>query len=268
MLGVVYCAPENMTASMPHLSIVIPAYNEEQRIVHTLMETLRYLEFQNYESEVIVVDDGSKDRTVEVVRGFEQRFGGRLKLLQNPGNRGKGYSVRHGVMEARGEIILFYDADLSTPTSEIIKVTQPITDGRYDVVFGSRALNRELIGAHQSFLREARGRLGNLIIQAMVGLSFKDTQCGFKAFSQQAARAVFPLQQIERFGFDPEILFIAQKQGWRLLEIPVRWNHVEGAKVTMFGSTVDVLLEVFKIRWNSLTGKYHRQEKHDHQRVS
>ncbi len=241
---------------MPYLSIVIPAYNEESRIGGTLTETFDYLNKQGYESEVIVVNDGSRDRTVEVVREFEQHVGDRLRLLENPGNRGKGYSVRNGMLRAKGEIALFYDADLATPTSEIVKVVEPIAENRYDVVFGSRALDRSLIGIRQSSIREAVGRAGNLIQFALTGLTFKDTQCGFKAFRREAAQSVFRLQRIEGFGFDPEILFIAKKLGWRLLETPVRWNHVEGSKVNPISSPIKVLLEVSTIRWNSLTGKY------------
>ena len=245
-----------MTASAPYLSIIIPAYNEAQRIGRTLAATFDYLDAQNYTGEVIVVDDGSRDQTVKVVSDFELRADGRLQLLKNPGNRGKGYAVRNGMLKSKGEIALFYDADLSTPLSEVEKVIRPIAGNQSDVVFGSRALNRELIGEHQSLLRELRGRGGNLLMRTLVGLNFMDTQCGFKAFRREAVQSVFPLQQIDGFGFDPEILFVAQKQGWRLLETPVRWNHVEGSKVTLFGSTVKVLMEVVKIRWNDITGKY------------
>lgn len=245
-----------MTEQTPYLSIVIPAYNEDQRIGKTLTATFEYLDAQEYTSEVIVVDDGSIDQTASVVRSFQQQVGERLRLLNNPGNRGKGYSVRNGMLNAKGEIALFYDADLSTPTSEIPKVIAPIAENRYDVVFGSRALKYELIGQHQSFLRELRGRGGNLFLRAFLGLDFRDTQCGFKAFRRQAVRPVFELQRIEGFGFDPEILFIAQKQGWRLLELPVRWDHVEGSKVTLFATSIHVLLEVLSVRWNGLMGKY------------
>ena len=241
---------------MPYLSIIIPAYNEEQRISKTLAATFDYLDAQAYTSEVIVVDDGSPDQTARVARSFESRAAGRLRVMRNPENHGKGYAVRHGMLEANGEIALFYDADLSTPTSEIPKVIAPIAENRYDVVFGSRALKYELIGEHQSFLRELRGRGGNLFLRTFLGLDFKDTQCGFKAFRRQTVQPVFRLQRIEGFGFDPELLFIAQKQGWRLLELPVRWDHVEGSKVSLFATSVEVLLEVFTIRWNDLTGKY------------
>lgn len=241
---------------MPFLSIVIPAYNEEQRIGRTLEGTFEYLDAQSYDSEVLVVNDGSRDRTAETVLRFAERSSGRLRLIENPGNRGKGYAVRNGMLQAAGDIALFYDADLATPTSEIVKVITPIAENRYDVVFGSRALDRSLIGTHQSVARETIGKVGNLIQFMLTGLNFKDTQCGFKAFRREAAQTVFPLQQIDGFGFDPEILFIAKKQGWRLLETPVRWNHVEGSKVNPIASPIKVLLEVSTIRWNDLTGKY------------
>lgn len=249
---------------MPHLSIVIPAYNEENRIGRTIIETFDYLDRQNYSGEVIVVNDGSTDHTAEAVRSFEGRAGGRLRLIENPGNRGKGYSVRNGMLKAGGDIALFFDADLATPTSEIVKVVSPVAEGRYDIVFGSRALDRSLIGTHQSFFRETVGRAGNLIQFALTGLKFKDTQCGFKAFRREAAQSVFRLQQIDGFGFDPEILFIAKKQGWRLLETPVRWNHVEGSKVNPIISPIKVLMEVSTIRWNNLLGKYDEQTERQH----
>jgi len=241
---------------MPHLSIVIPAYNEENRIGRTLTETFDYLDRQNYASEIIVVNDGSTDHTAETAHNFGSRTKVRLRLIENPGNRGKGYSVRNGMLQAAGEIVLFFDADLATPTSEIVKVIEPIARDCYDVVFGSRAIDRSLIGTHQSFFRENIGRVGNLIQFAFTGLRFKDTQCGFKAFRKEAAQSVFKLQRIDGFGFDPEILFIAKKQGWRLLETPVRWNHIEGSKLNPVMAPVKALMEVSTIRWNNLVGKY------------
>src|SRR5262249_237457 len=249
---------------MPYLSIVIPAYNEEDRIGWTLTETFNYLDRQNYASEVIVVNDGSTDHTAETVRRFESRARGRLRLIENAGNRGKGYSVRNGMLQAAGEIALFFDADLATPTSEIIKVVEPIAKDNYDVVFGSRAIDRSLIGTHQSSFRENIGRIGNLIQFVLTGLRFKDTQCGFKAFRREAARSVFKLQRIDGFGFDPEILFIAKKQGWRLLETPVRWNHIEGSKLNPITSPIKAWMEVSTIRWNNLAGKYDDQTKRQH----
>jgi len=241
---------------MPYLSIVIPAYNEENRIGWTLTETFGYLDEQNYASEVIVVNGGSTDRTAETVCNFESRATGRLRFIENPGNRGKGYSVRNGMLQAAGEIVLFFDADLATPTSEIVKVVGPIAEGRYDVVFGSRAIDRSLIGTHQSPAREIIGRVGNSIQFAFTGLRFKDTQCGFKAFRREAAQSVFKLQRIDGFGFDPEVLFIAKKQGWRLLETPVRWNHIEGSKLNPVFAPIKALMEVSTISWNNLVGKY------------
>jgi dolichyl-phosphate beta-glucosyltransferase len=245
-----------MPKEMPFLSIVIPAYNEEARIGKTLAGTFEYLDTQSYDSEVIVVNDGSRDTTADRVFEYEPHSVGRLRLLHNPGNRGKGYSVRHGMLQAKGKIALFYDADLATPTSEIPKVIEPIAEDRFDVVFGSRALDRSLIGTHQTWLRESVGRAGNWIQYALTGLNFKDTQCGFKAFRREAAQSIFALQRIDGFGFDPEILFIGKKLGWRMLETPVRWNHVEGSKVHAIGSPLKVLMEVSTIRLNELAGKY------------
>jgi glycosyltransferase involved in cell wall biosynthesis len=172
---------------MPLLSIVIPAYNESARITTTLSATLDYLDRQDYSSEIVVVDDGSSDNTVEVVMGFKARAGERLRVILNPGNRGKGYSVRNGMLNSKGDIALFFDADLATPLSEIPRVIDPIRAKQFDVVFGSRALDSSLIGTHQSSLREAIGRVGNFILRTLTGLDFKDTQCGFKAFSRPAA---------------------------------------------------------------------------------
>jgi glycosyltransferase involved in cell wall biosynthesis len=253
------------SGKMIHLSIIIPAYNEENRIGKTLEETFRFLDAQSFQSEVIVVNDGSRDRTREVVTGYITHDGhkgpkgpaeSRLRLLDNPGNRGKGYSVRAGMLEGRGEILLFYDADLSTPLSEVDRVLAPLKEDRYDVVIGSRALDRSLIGTHQSRFREMIGRIGNLVQFIFTGLRFRDTQCGFKAFRREAAQRIFPLQQIEGFGFDPEILFIACRQKWRVLEMAVRWNHVEGSKVHVIGTPLKALLEVITIRINSILGRY------------
>jgi dolichyl-phosphate beta-glucosyltransferase len=241
---------------MIFLSIIIPAYNEETRIKKSLAETIAFLNDFPHSSEIVVVNDGSVDRTAEAVASFQNTGRTTLRLIENPGNRGKGYSVRNGMLSGEGEIILFMDADLATPLAEIENVIGPIADNRYDIVFGSRALDRSLIGTHQSKLREAIGKVGNLAQYMFTGLTFKDTQCGFKAFRREAAKAVFPLQTIEGFAFDPEILFIAKKQGWRMLETPVRWNHVDGSKVNPFTTPIKALVEVATIRWNDMTGKY------------
>ena len=255
-----YPAKDIFVDDMPLLSIVIPAYNESARIGRTLDATIEYLDKQPYSSEIIVVDDGSQDDTVEVVTAIQSRAGDRLRILCNPGNKGKGYAVRNGMLNSKGDIALFYDADLSTPTGEIPTVIDPILKGEFDVVFGSRALDTSLIGTHQSMLREAIGRTGNFILRTLTGLNFKDTQCGFKAFSRAAADSVFALQQIEGFGFDPEVLFIAKKLGFRLHETPVRWNHVEGSKVHVIGTPLKVLMEISTIRIYDLAGKYEQSE--------
>jgi dolichyl-phosphate beta-glucosyltransferase len=243
-----------MQTLKPHLSIVIPAYNEAERIGKTLEGTFAYLDTQSYGSEVIVVNDGSRDKTADEVLKFEGR--GQLRLLHNPGNRGKGYSVRHGMLQAKGDIALFMDADLATPIGEVPKVIKPIEENLYDVVFGSRALDRSLIGTHQSSIRETIGRSFNWIQWVLTGLNFKDTQCGFKAFSHAATQAVFSVQRIDGFGFDPEVLFIAKKQGWRLLETPVRWNHVDGSRINPYTASFKMFSEVTAIRWHALTGRY------------
>ena len=245
------------------LTIIIPAYNEENRIGPTLDEVLGFLRLAPYRAEVIVVDDGSRDRTPEVVGEREAAYreaGHELRLLTNTPNRGKGYSVRRGVSEARGDVILFTDADLSSPITEAPKLVGPIFEGRADVVFGSRALNRELIGVHQPAMREFGGKVFNVFMQAITGLPYKDTQCGFKAFRREAARPVFSLQRIERFGFDPEVLYIARKQGWRLLEVPVVWNHAEGgelqSKLNYMRDSVNMFTDLLRIRLNDLKGSY------------
>lgn len=244
---------------MPLLSIIIPSFNEENRLGKTLSETVDYLRRAAYDTEIIVVDDGSTDRTIDVAEAFAAQVNDEkihFSVVRNPGNRGKGYAVRNGMLHASGEVQLFMDADLATPIDQIPKVMEPILEDKADIVFGSRAIQDELIQVKQSLLRRLRGRAGNLIIRSLLGMDIKDTQCGFKAFRRSAAKAIFPLQQIEGFGFDPELLFIGNKQGWRWLEVPVVWRHVEGSKVTMFSSTVEVLSEIFRIRLNGLSGKY------------
>jgi glycosyltransferase involved in cell wall biosynthesis len=245
------------------LSIVIPAYNEEKRIERSLDEVLRFLEAQTYHAEVIVVDDGSSDETAKRVleRAAEYRAAGHdLRVLTNTPNRGKGYSVKRGLTEASGEIVMFSDADFSSPITEAPKLIDPIAAGRADVTLGSRALNRELIGVHQPRMREFGGMVFNLCMRTITGLKFKDTQCGFKAFRREAALPVFALQRIDRFGFDPEVLYIAKKQGNRLLEVPVVWNHCEGGelqgKLNYVRDSINMFADLIRIRLNDLAGRY------------
>jgi glycosyltransferase involved in cell wall biosynthesis len=241
------------------LSIIIPAYNEEKRIGRSLDEILNFLSQQRYLAEVIVVDDGSGDGTAEVVESRAEQYraaGYDLRVITNDPNRGKGYSVKRGIGNARGEIILFTDADLSSPISEAPKLIDPIAEGRSDFTFGSRALNRKLVGVHQSFIREMGGRTFNVFVRAITGLKYKDTQCGFKAFRREQALPVFRMQRIERFGFDPEVLYIARKRGLRLTEVAVKWNHVEESKVSYFSDSMNMFIDLARIRFNDLLGRY------------
>jgi len=245
------------------LSIVIPAYNEENRVGRGLDDLLRFLLTQAYKAEVIVVDDGSSDQTANRVKERIPEFhaaGHQLRVLTNNPNRGKGYSVKRGLTEANGEIVLFSDADFSSPITEASKLLDPIAEGRADVAFGSRALNPELIGVHQPRMREIGGAVFNLLMRTITGLQFKDTQCGFKAFRRPAALPVFSVQRIERFGFDPEVLYIARKQGNRLIEVPVIWNHCEGGelqnKLNYVLDSINMFVDLIRIRLNDVLGRY------------
>jgi dolichyl-phosphate beta-glucosyltransferase len=246
------------------LSIIIPAYNEEQRIAPSLDKLLHYFTSSTYTAEIVIVNDGSSDQTEGYVlsRAEEfQRAGIDLRVLTNQPNRGKGYSVKRGVKESRGEIALFTDADLSSPITEAPKLIEPIIENRADVTFGSRALNRKLIGEHQPLYRDFGGRVFNFLLQTITGLEFQDTQCGFKAFRRLESLPVFEMQSIDRFGFDPETLFIAKKIGLRLLEVPVIWNDVEGSKVGNYAlASIKMTADLFKIRLNNIKGRYDNVE--------
>ena len=213
----------------PLLSIVIPAYNEAQRIPNSLDKVRRFRELAPYPIEVIVVDDGSTDQTVKTLSAFPD-----VRLVRNDRNRGKGYSVRHGVLEARGEFVLFTDADLSTPIEEVDKLLSALRSSGADAAVGSRALKRELIGVHQPWIREIAGRFFNLLVRAFTGLRVHDTQCGFKLFRRSSTRRAFEMMRVEGFGFDPELLFLIEKTGGRVVEMPVRWNNHPATKVKFF----------------------------------
>ncbi len=240
---------------LPELSIVIPAYNEERRLRETLRRIRAYLEARQPNAEVIIVDDGSRDATPAIVEAQRAAFPG-LRLVSNGRNRGKGYSVRHGVLEARGRIVLFTDADLSAPIEEADKLLA-VLEG-YDVAIGSRAVDRSLIEIHQSRLRELAGIIFNWLVRLFTGVGFVDTQCGFKAFVREPTRILFEQQRIEGFGFDPEILFLAKRHGLRAVEIPVRWAHDPATKVHMVRDGLRMLADLFRIRWNWLLGRYPR----------
>jgi glycosyltransferase involved in cell wall biosynthesis len=235
-------------------SIVIPAYNEGRRIEPTLKRVLAYVANQRGDTEVIIVNDGSRDNTAEIVRRYAEQSPA-LRLIENPGNRGKGYSVRNGMLHARGEVMLFSDADLSAPIEECSKLFQAIAQGA-DLAIGSRWLQPELQTLPQSLRRQLFGRIFNLVLRLVLGLRFKDTQCGFKAFSRRAADSIFLIQRIERWGFDPELIFLAEKKGLQVVEVPVRWAHEEGGSIHPVRDGMRMLLEVLKIRWYWITGKY------------
>ena len=237
-----------------NLSIVIPAYNEELRLRPTLNRVLDFVRLQAWDAEVIVVDDGSRDRTADIVKEYAQS-NGIVRLVQNPGNRGKGFSVRNGVLNARGQIILFTDADLSSPIEEAPKLLAAIEAGA-DIAIGSRWMRSELQTKRQSVVRQVLGRVFNLLLRMVLRLDFKDTQCGFKAFRRGAAKAVFPLQRIERWGFDPEILFLARRAGFKTVEVPVRWGHDNGTRINPVADGSRMVADMLRIRWYSVSGKY------------
>ena len=237
------------------LSIVIPAYNEERRLPATLDVVFNWLDASPYrDAEVLVVDDGSTDSTAAVMESRAAREP-RLVLMQNPGNRGKGFAIRHGMLQAKGDWILFSDADLSAPIDELPKLLAAAQEKSAAIVIGSRALDRSLIGVHQSQWREMSGILFNRIMRLLTGLPFADTQCGFKLFRRDAARRVFPLQRLDGFSFDVEDLFVAHTLGIPTIEVPVRWNNVEGTKVGMMQGIAS-FADLLRIRWNWLQGRY------------
>jgi glycosyltransferase involved in cell wall biosynthesis len=240
--------------SHPQLSIILPAYNESARIEATLERVMRCVEGEGWDAEVLVVDDGSKDDTSEILQRWMDRYP-RLHLIQNPGNRGKGYSVRNGLLQAAGEIVMFTDADLSCPMEEANRLIAAIKDGA-DVAIGSRWMDRTRQTIHQPLYRQFFGRCFNAITRGLMGLPFKDTQCGFKAFRRDAAQVIFRLQRIERWGFDPEILFIARKLKYSITEVPVTWGHDERSRMSYVKDGMKMLEEMAVIRWNSLAGRY------------
>jgi dolichyl-phosphate beta-glucosyltransferase len=240
-----------------HYSIVIPAYNENARIGRALTDVLHVIEKKGWNAEVLVVNDGSTDDTAAIVQEFANSHPA-VRLIQNNGNRGKGYSVRHGMLEAAGNIVMFTDADLSSPIDEAERLFSALRDGA-DVAIGSRWLDRGRQTIHQPLYRQFFGRCFNAVTRMVMRLPFADTQCGFKAFTRPAAQAIFQLQRIERWGFDPEILFIALKRGYAVREVAVTWGHDERSRISYLKDGIKMLEELVYIRWNAMIGAYSRK---------
>lgn len=241
----------------PQVSIVVPAYEEEERLGGSVRRMLSYLDGSGLAAETIVVDDGSRDRTAEVAMEACAEFpNAATRVVRYQTNRGKGFAVKTGLLAATGEIALFSDADLSTPIEEMHKLVDPIAAGEFDVTFGSRALDRSLIGTHQPWRREQGGKVFNLVVRLMTGMPFWDTQCGFKAFNLAKFRPLLEVMKIDRFGFDVEFLYVARLHGLRLKEIPVRWDNDERSKVSVFRDSIRMFDEVRQIRRNAKNGIY------------
>ena len=237
-------------------SIIIPAYNESQRIAASLDKIIAYTSEQQWMTEILIVNDGSRDNTSDIVREYAKTHP-QVRLIENPGNRGKGYTVRNGMSQATGEILLFTDADLSSPIQESKKLFAAIQAGA-DVAIGSRWLQAELQTERQPLHRQVFGRIFNLLLRIILGLKYKDTQCGFKAFTRKAALSLFPRQRIERWGFDPELLFLSQKYGLNIAEVPVEWAHDDRSKINPVVDGFKMFTEMLRIRWADVTGKYDR----------
>ena len=229
-------------------SVIIPAYNEENRIGQTLRNVNAYVLARSMECELIVVDDGSTDGTAEVVtQEFKAMSAMSTRLLMNGGNRGKGFSVRRGMLESGGDCLLFTDADLSTPIEDFDKLKAALDEG-YDVAIGSRAVDDSCVEIHQNFVRETMGKIFNRIARVFTFRDISDSQCGFKAFKRAAAYDLFGSSRIDGFSFDAEILFLAQQRGYKVKEVPVTWRNSPASKVAILSDPVKMFWELFLIR--------------------
>jgi len=236
---------QSPTAQEPYLSVVVPAFNEEQRIGTTLEQICEYLSRQSYSWEIVLVDDGSQDKTVAVAR---QSMAGRpLHTVSHERNQGKGAAIKHGMVAARGQVRLFSDADLSTPIEELNRLLQALEEG-YDIAIGSRGLKESRIELHQAWYREMMGRIFNLLVRLLVLGGIKDTQCGFKLFTAQAAQALFPLQSMQGFAFDVEILLRARQKGFKIKEVPVRWINSPESRIHPLIDSTKMFVDLVKLR--------------------
>ena len=238
----------------PQYSIVIPAFNEQARIGATLDRVMECVAARGWAAEVLVVNDGSSDATAPIVCSAARQHPN-LRLIENAGNRGKGYAVRHGILQARGAIVMFTDADLSAPMEEAERLFAAIASGA-DVAIGSRWLDRSRQTLRQPLYRRFFGRCFNWLTRLVMHLPFADTQCGFKAFRREAARTIFTRQRIERWGFDPEILYIALRLGLRIQEVPVTWGHDDRSRVSYLKDGLRMIQDLARVRFNSLAGNY------------
>jgi glycosyltransferase involved in cell wall biosynthesis len=245
----------------PVVSVIIPAFNEEARLASTFTEIRRHFASEGLPYEVILVDDGSWDMTVKLAQQSTEAFAplGALRILRNETNRGKGYSVRRGMLAARGKRALMTDADLSTPLSELANLQRFLDEGDYDLVIASRDLPGARVVTHQPWMRERLGKAFNRLVRCITGLPFYDTQCGFKLFDLSTTRELFLAQRLEGWVFDVEILFIASRWGLRVAEVPVRWSHTPGSKVHIGVQAPRVLVDLLRIRLNNAVGSYRRE---------
>jgi dolichyl-phosphate beta-glucosyltransferase len=247
-----------LQAAQPQYSIVVPAYNERARIGETLEQVLEHVRAQKWSAEIVVVNDGSRDDTASFVRQFAAGHP-EVRLIENPGNQGKGYAVRNGVLNARGQVILFTDADLSSPITEAAKLFAALEKGA-DVAMGSRWLDPTLQFQRQSLRRQIMSRAFNVFTRAMLWFPYHDTQCGFKAFTRRAAQTIFPLLRINRWGFDAEIIYLAHRMKLQVAEVGVKWGHDEGSKLHPWRDGFYMGLDTLKIRWLSWTGGYRKEK--------
>jgi glycosyltransferase involved in cell wall biosynthesis len=243
-------------AAQPQYSIIVPAYNERARIGGTLERILEHLNQQKWSAEIVVVNDGSRDDTNDVVSQYAAE-NPQVRLIQNPGNLGKGYAVRNGMLNARGQVLLFTDADLSSPISEACKLFTALEKGA-DVAIGSRWLDPSLQFQRQSLKRRLMSRAYNMFTRALLTFPYRDTQCGFKAFTRRSAEMIFPLQRIKRWGFDAEIIYLAHHHKLKVAEVPVAWGHDERSKIHPWRDGIYMGLDTLKVRWYSLTRGYRK----------
>jgi len=248
------------SGSQPDISVVIPAYNESKRLPETLHAVEDFFNSRNLSREILVVDDGSQDDTFQIAQSLQDRITG-LKILCNDQNRGKGFSVRHGMLKAIGELALMMDADQSSPMEELDKLLPSVRDGHSDIAIGSRALKNSEIVVHQPFYREPLGYLYNDLIQFLLLKGIEDTQCGFKLFRREVARDVFSRGKLVGFAFDVEVLFIARKLGYRIAEIPIRWRNDPDTKIKLLRHGSNMLADLLRIRWNAWKGLYNSNPK-------